>query len=112
MILVRGARQLITLRGDSGPRRGAALRDLGLIQDGAVLVRDGVIASLGPSRRVENLSAARSAREIDATGRVVVPGFVDSHTHVVCGPSRLADYEMRIEGASYEKLPTQAAESR
>ena len=104
LILVRGARQLITLRGYSGPRRGAALRDLGLIEDGAVLVRDGVIASLGPSRRVENLSEARIAREIDATGRVVAPGFVDSHTHVVCGPSRLADYEMRIEGASYDEI--------
>ncbi len=104
MVLVRGARQLLTMRGPSGPRRGAALRDLGLIEDGAVLIRDGSIASLGPGRRVENLSEARRALEIDASGRVVAPGFVDSHTHLVCGPARLMDYEMRIAGASYQQI--------
>jgi len=103
-LLVRGARQLLTLRGPSGPRRGYALRDLGLIQDGAVLIRDGVIASVGPARRVENLSEARAATEIDASGRVVMPGFVDSHTHLVCGPARLLDYELRLTGASYQEI--------
>jgi imidazolonepropionase len=100
-VLVRGARQLITLRGLSGPRRGTALRELGVIQDGAVLIENGVISALGPSRRVENLAAARRAREIDATGCVVAPGFVDSHTHLVCGPARLTEYEMRLSGATY-----------
>ena len=90
-LLVRGARQLLTLRGGSGPRRGLALRDLGLIQDGAVLIRDGVIVSVGPSRRVENLAQARAAREINAAGRVVLPGFVDSHTHLVAWPPRPAE---------------------
>jgi len=103
-ILVRGARQLLTLRGHGGPRRGAAMRELGVIQDGAVLIRDGVIFSLGPSRRVENLALARQAREIDATGRVVAPGFVDSHTHLVCGPPRLLDYEMRLAGHTYQQI--------
>lgn len=83
LLLVRGARQLLTLRGGSGPRRGPALRDLGLIPDGALLIRDGLIASVGPSRRIENLAEARSAREISAAGKVVLPGFVDSHTHLV-----------------------------
>src|ERR1700686_5153761 len=80
--LVRGARQLLTLHGPSGPRRGADLRNLGLIQDGAILIVDGVIREVGSSRRVENLALARQAHEIDATGRVVMPGFVDSHTHL------------------------------
>src|SRR5258706_7586041 len=84
-ILVRGARQLLTLHGPSGPRRGAALSQLGLIEDGAVLVVNGIISSVGPSRRVENLAEARDAMEINATGRVVMPGFVDSHTHLVSG---------------------------
>lgn len=103
-VLLRGARQLLTLRGPSGPRRGAALRDLSIIPDGAVLIRNGVVVELGPARRVENLAAARNAREIDANGRVVIPGFVDSHTHLICGPPRLADYEMRLEGATYEEI--------
>lgn len=85
--LVRGARQLLTLHGPSGPRRGADLRNLGLIQDGAVLIVDGLIREVGSSRRVENLALARQADEIDATRRVVMPGFVDSHMHIVGEPS-------------------------
>jgi len=92
------------LRGSAAPRRGAGLRELGIIQDGAVLIEDGIIATLGPSRRVENLSAARYAIEIDASGKVIAPGFVDSHTHLVCGPPRLADYTMRLSGASYAEI--------
>src|SRR3954454_14437909 len=88
-ILVRGARQLLTLHGPSGPRRGAALNSLGLIEDGAVLVVNGLISSVGPSRRVENLAEARTAVEINATGRVVMPGFVDCHTHLISGPPLL-----------------------
>jgi imidazolonepropionase len=103
-VLVRGARQLLTLRGPSGPRRGETMQELGIIPDGAVLIRGGKIVSLGPSRRVENLSMARHAREIDATGRVVAPGFVDSHTHLVCGPARLMDYEMQLAGATYQQI--------
>ncbi len=100
-LLIYGARQLLTLHGPSGPRRGPALRDLGIIQDGAVLIEDGRIREAGPSRRVENLAAARAAdRAIDASGRVVMPGFVDSNTHLICGSPRMTDYEMRIAGAS------------
>ncbi len=85
--LVRGARQLLTLHGPTGPRRGTDLRNLALIQDGAVLIVDGVIKEVGSSRRVENLALARQADEIDATGRVVMPGFVDSHMHIVGEPA-------------------------
>jgi imidazolonepropionase len=84
--LVRGARQLLTLHGATSPRRGTDLRNLGLIQDGAVLIVDGLIREVGSSRRVENVALARQADEIDATGRVVMPGFVDSHMHIVGEP--------------------------
>jgi imidazolonepropionase len=80
------------------------MRELSIIRDGAVLIRNGIIVEVGPTRRVENLAAARNAREIDANGRVVGPGFVDSHTHLICGPPRIADYEMRIGGATYEEI--------
>lgn len=103
-LFIRGARQLLTLRGPSGPRRGPAMRDLAIIEDGAVLVEDGRISQVGPTRRLENLAEARHARTIDATGRVVMPGFVDAHTHVVHGPPRLADYEMRLAGRTYQEI--------
>ena len=86
--MIRGARQLLTLRGPAIPRRGAALRNLTIISDGAVLIQDGLISQVNTSRRVEALADARLAVEIDASGCVVLPGFVDSHTHLVAGPRR------------------------
>ncbi|HET8548245.1 MAG TPA: amidohydrolase family protein [Bryobacteraceae bacterium] len=82
-VLVRGARQLLTLNGPPGPRRGPSLGNVGLIEDGSILIVNGVIASVGPTRRVENLAESRRATEIDATGRVVMPAFVDSNTHLL-----------------------------
>ena len=85
MILLRGARQLVTLRGRA-PRRGIQHRELGVIIDGSVLIEDEKIHSVGPTRRIENLAAARGAQRIDVSGKVVMPGFVDAHTHPVFGP--------------------------
>lgn len=81
--LLRGARQLLTLRGPSEARRGSGLSDLAIINDGAVLIRDGRIEEVGMSRRVENLAASRRATIIDATGHVVMPAFVDSGVSLV-----------------------------
>jgi imidazolonepropionase len=104
-LLVRGARQLLTLRGSEHPRRGAELKDLGLIEDGSVLIVDGLIHSVGPSRRIENLQEARHADlVIEAHGRVVMPGFVDSHTHLIGGPPRLTETEMRAAGATSNEI--------
>ena len=77
-LLLRGARQLLTLRGSEGPRRGAACLDAGIIVDGSMLIRDGRIVSVGHSRRVENLAEARQAEVVEAHGAVVMPAFVDA----------------------------------
>jgi len=103
-LLIRGARELLTLRGPAGPRRGPELSELGLIRDGAILIRDGRIYEVGTSRRIENLAEARDAEEIQAAGRVVMPGFVDSHTHLIWGFPRLRDYQMRISGMQYAQI--------
>ena len=79
-LLVRGARQLLTVR-------SAMPWDLGLVENGALLIEDGVIMAVGPARQVERL--AKGAEVLDAKGGVVLPGFVDSHTHLVHGPPRL-----------------------
>jgi imidazolonepropionase-like amidohydrolase len=88
--LIRGARQLLTLRGPRGPRRGADLGNLGIIQDGALLIAEGRIVEVGPSRRLENLAVARGAEEIDASGRVVLPGFVASDVRLFGNANELS----------------------
>jgi imidazolonepropionase len=102
-ILITGCAELLTLRG-AAPRRGRTLGDPGIIRDAALLIRDGRIAAVGPRRRVENLRESRRARKLDLGGRVVLPGFVDSHTHLVFPTSRAAEYEQRICGATYEEI--------
>ena len=100
-LLILHARQLITCASD-GPKRGDALTDVDLIEDGAVAISDGKIVAVGPSA---DLQARYSARMIiDATGKVVSPGFVDAHTHVVYTGDRVAEFEMRIRGATYMEI--------
>ncbi len=102
-LLITGATQLLTLRG-RGPRRGKSLSQLGIIPDGALLIREGRIFAVGPTAKVEKLAAARKAEKIDVGGRVVLPGFVDSHTHLIHAASRAEEYELKIQGASYEEI--------
>jgi imidazolonepropionase len=85
-------------------RRGAAVSSIGVIRDGAVLVRDGLIAAVGPSRKIEKLTESKKAEKLDVGGRVVLPGFVDAHTHLIHAASRAAEYELKIRGASYEEI--------
>jgi imidazolonepropionase len=105
-LLITGCSELLTLRGPA-PRRGRALRDLGLIRDGALLVRKDRIAAVGPRRRIERLREARRAEKLDLGGRVVLPGFVDSHTHLIFPASRANEYEQRIAGKTYEQIARQ-----
>jgi len=102
-LLITGASQLVTLRG-SGPRRGNSLSKLELIEDGALLVRDGAIAAVGTRAQVEGSAEARAAEKLDLGGRVALPGFVDSHTHLIHAASRAEEYELKIQGASYEEV--------
>jgi imidazolonepropionase len=102
-LLITDASQLLTLRG-SGPRRGSSLSNLGMIKDGALLVRDGVIAAVGTRTQVEALPEARVAEKLDLGGRVALPGLVDSHTHLIHAASRAEEYELKITGASYEEI--------
>ena len=102
--------QLVTVGSASGtgPRRRNGLKELGIIEDGAVLCSGGKIVSVGTTKdavRDSWLKKSRNqVREIDCAGQVVLPGFVDSHTHPVFVSPRLVDFEKRIEGASYEEI--------
>jgi imidazolonepropionase len=101
--------QLLTLRLTAkGPRRGASLSELGIIQDAAVLCLGGKIVSVGTTKDALRDPWLKKNRkkivEIDCGGRVVLPGFVDSHTHPVFTHPRLVDFEERISGANYEEI--------
>ena len=103
--------QLLTLRSvdaNQGPRRGGALRALGVVPQAAVLCVAGKIASLGTTRDALKdpwiKKNKRRILEMDCGGRVVLPGFVDSHTHPVFAAPRLVDFEKRISGATYEEI--------
>ena len=108
MTFVRGARQLLTLRG-RWPRRGIELSDLGIIPDGSLLIEGEKIDSVGSTRSIENRAAARSAKVIDVTGKVVLPGFVDSHTRVVFSSGRLKEFRPRATGGPPDNEPTRNA---
>lgn len=102
-LLLTGCKQLVTMAGFA-PRRGRNLSEIGAVNDGAVLVQEGRILAAGPRARVEKLAAARRARKMDLGGRVVTPGLVDAHTHLIFAASRAAEYEQRIAGAGYEQI--------
>jgi len=95
--------QLVTLAGPSRPRKGAELRELGLVRDAAMLIEDGHIEAVGT---YADLCARIPpvATVIDAGGRCVTPGFVDAHTHLVFAGNRAAEFEQRIAGATYQEI--------
>lgn len=95
--------QLATMAGPNRPRVGSELRELGLIADAAFLVEDGRITAVG--KYAELRGQIRSDAEIiDAQGRLVTPGFVDAHTHLVFAGNRAAEFEHRIAGATYQQI--------
>ena len=107
------ASELVTLAGPKRPRVGRELSELGIIRDGGILIRDGKIDSVGVSGEIEKRLTALSGRSsappedlelVDLAGRIVLPGFVDAHTHLVFAGNRLDDFERRSRGETYEQI--------
>ena len=101
-LAVLHADQLLTMSGPRRPRVGAEMSELAIIRDGGILVRDGKIDSVGPSDEIEK--SVGDVEIVDAAGRVVMPGFVDAHTHLVFAGNRLDDFERRSRGETYEQI--------
>ncbi|HEU4837583.1 MAG TPA: imidazolonepropionase [Pyrinomonadaceae bacterium] len=95
--------QLVTLAGPARPRTGPELRELEIIANGGMFVRDGLIERVGSSDDIETLIDSKT-EVVDALGRVVLPGFVDAHTHPVFGGTRVDEFEERSKGATYEEI--------
>ena len=102
-VAVVNASQLVTLAGPRRPRVGSEMRELGMLKNAGLLIRDGVIADVGSSDDIRR-AAEPDADVIDAGGRVVLPGFVDAHAHPVFAGDRIDEFEMRAAGASYEEI--------
>lgn len=100
-LLIHSAAQVVTCASDV-PKRGAAMQDVGIISQGAVVVKDGRILAIGPTESMRERYSA--AQIIDASGKVICPGFVDPHTHVVYAGDRLGEFEQRIRGETYLEI--------
>jgi imidazolonepropionase len=101
-LAVLHASQLVTLTGAKRARIGPELSELGIIRDGGMLIRNGMIERVGASDEIEK--NVGDAEVIDAGGRVVMPGFVDAHTHLVFSGNRLDDFQRRARGDTYEQI--------
>ena len=99
-MLIHSASQLLTLAG--GPQRGKALGSLGIIPNGAVLIKDEKIVSTGTTPDL--LAAYPDVPTLDANGKVVMPGFVDPHTHAIWAGDRSAEFELRLQGKTYMEI--------
>lgn len=101
-LAVLHASELVTLTGPKRPRFGAELSEVGIVRDGGMIVRAGKIERVGPTEEIEKNLA--DAEIVDARGRVVMPGFVDAHTHLVFAGNRIDDFERRARGETYEQI--------
>ncbi len=102
-ILFENAAQVLTLRGDAAPRRGLAMNDLGILEGASILVRDGKIQWVGDDLG-EVQDELADADVIDCRSKVLMPGLVDSHTHLVWAGHRRDELELRLAGADYEAI--------
>lgn len=102
-IAVLHAAQLVTLAGPNRIRVGDEMGELAVLRKGGMLVEDGRIAKIGPSDEIEKALPA-GTEIVEAEGKVVLPGFVDAHTHPIFGGNRVDEFEMRARGATYEEI--------
>src|SRR5699024_1040772 len=106
-IYLKNAAELVTVAGHSEkPAKKEAMNDIGIIENGSVLVEDGIIKAVGTEEELQAKYADEisQAEVVDATGRVVTPGLVDPHTHIVYAGTRENEYAMRLEGKTYMEI--------
>lgn len=103
-LLILHASELATMAGPPRPRRGDEMADVGAVEDGALAIRDGLVLAAGPTSEILQGFSQRRGRPIDASGKTVVPGFIDPHTHPVFAGTREGELLMKLEGRSYLEI--------
>jgi imidazolonepropionase len=101
-LIIENAAQIVTCAANGRPKREAQMRDVGLIENGALVIAAGEILAVGRSDEIRR--NFKSENVIDARGKVVCPAFVESHTHVVFAGDRLDEFELKIKGADYLEI--------
>src|SRR5687767_10989126 len=101
-LVVTNIGELVTCVSPGGPKRGSSMRHVGIIEDGAVAISDGKFLAVGRSDEITR--AFEASANVDAKGRVVCPGFVDPHTHIVFAGDRLDEFELKIKGSDYLEI--------
>ncbi len=106
MLVLKNIAQVITLQGGTAPRSGRSMSELGIIDNGAVLIRAERIVWVGPTKDLPVREMGVRYQSLDGTGLdlVALPGFVDAHTHPVFGGIRADEYELRSQGKSYQEI--------
>lgn len=103
-LVIKNIQNLITIKGENGPRRGAMQKEIGLIQDGIIAVKDDKIIFVGKDRLPDNIEIDNNTTIIDGRGKTVTPGLIDPHTHLVHGGSREHEFAMKLEGKGYLEI--------
>jgi imidazolonepropionase len=102
-VVVVNCSQVVTLRGPARARVGAEMSELGITPKGALLAVDGLIRAVRPWVEIRSLVPS-DALHVDAGGRIVLPGFVDAHTHLIFAGNRVEEFELRSSGTSYQEI--------
>ena len=102
-LYIKHASELVTCKG-TAPKHGKEMSDIGIIEDGAVLVEDGIIKQVGTTTELDAVVHEADCEVIDATGKTVMPGFVDSHTHYIFGGYRADEFTWRLKGDDYMSI--------
>lgn len=101
-LIIHNAKQIVTCKSNGKAKKGSAMQDLGIIEDGAIAVDNEKIIAVGKSEEITTEFSGENS--IDANGKSVTPAFVECHTHIVYGGNRLDEFELKIQGADYLEI--------
>ncbi|HCX62235.1 MAG TPA: imidazolonepropionase, partial [Clostridiales bacterium] len=102
-IIIKNASELVTCKGKA-PKHGKEMSDIGMIKNGCVVIEDDIIIDVGSTDDILKKYDENEYRVIEADGKAVLPGFVDSHTHLVFGGYRADEFSWRLKGDSYMSI--------
>lgn len=101
-LIIYNARQLVTCASNGKAKKGSQMQELGIFENGAVAIENGLIKAVGTSEEI--LKHYQFENTIDANQKVVMPAFVDPHTHIIYAGNRLNEFELKIKGADYLEI--------